>query len=174
MARIEQVMLRPEEPGDEAAIGAVLAAAFGRQDAADLVARLRAAAGLTISLVAVAGGAIAGHAALSPITIEGAEAGTRWFGLAPVAVRPDHQRQGIGTRLVEEILQQATALGASAVFVLGDPGYYWRFGFAEAGPQGWRCLYDAPSAAFRVALLGPRTDPPPPGVVRYHPAFDEP
>lgn len=165
--------LRPEEPGDEAAIGAALAAAFGRQGEADLVARLRATAVLTISLVAMADGEIAGHAALSPVMIEGAEVGARWLGLAPVAVRPGRQRQGIGTRLVEEILQQATALGASAVFVLGDPDYHRRLGFAEAGPQGWRCLYDAPSAAFRVALLGPWTDPPPAGAVRHHPALDE-
>jgi putative acetyltransferase len=60
--------------------------------------------------------------------------------------------------------------GAEAVFVLGRSSYYAPLGFAAAAPLGWRCTYDAPTSAFRVTRLGDAV--PPPGTVRYHPAFD--
>lgn len=163
--------LRLEQTGDAPEIAAVLTEAFRGADEAALVERLREAGALTVSLVALEHGRIEGHAALSPITIEGAPGSPRWLGLAPVAVRPGRQGRGLGRRLVEAALAQATALGGAAVFVLGHPDYYGSLGFTEAARSGWRCSYPAPSTAFRVRLLA-RDGLPPPGTVAYHPAFD--
>jgi predicted N-acetyltransferase YhbS len=163
--------LRLERTGDATEIAAVLTEAFGGADEAALVERLRAAGALTVSLVALEDGKIQGHAALSPVTIEGEPGSEHWLGLAPVAVRPGYQGRGLGRRLVEAALAQATARGTAAVFVLGHPGYYGSLGFTEAAGSGWRCSYPAPSAAFRVRLLA-QDGLPPPGTVAYHPAFD--
>ena len=98
-------------------------------------------------------------------------AGTRWLGLAPLAVRPEWQRQGIGTDLVHATLALAAAHQAAVVFVLGPPGYYGRLGFDAAAPLGWRCAYDVPEPAFRVHRTGVGARLPPPGIVTYHAAF---
>lgn len=167
----DEPLLRLEQAGDAAEIAAVLTEAFGGAGEAALVDRLREAGALTVSLVALENGGIQGHAALSPATIEGEPGSEHWLGLAPVAVRPGRQGRGLGRRLVEAALAQASSLGAAAVFVLGRPDYYARLGFTEAAGSGWRCSYPAPSAAFRVRLLA-RDGLPPPGTVAYHPAFD--
>jgi putative acetyltransferase len=167
-----RLTLRPEAPGDEAVIGSVVTAAFGQPDEAELVARLRSAGALAASLVAETEGRIVGHAALSPVTIAGAEGGARWLGLAPLAVSPDRQRHGIGRQLVAAALDTARAQGAAAVFVLGRPAYYGPLGFDQADALGWRCVYDVPPAAFRVARLVSGGEAPPPGLVGYHSAFE--
>ena len=68
-----------------------------------------------------------GHVAFSPVTIDGAQIG--WLGLGPLSVRPDLHRQGIGTALVQEGLERVRALGGKGCVLVGDPGYYRRFGF---------------------------------------------
>lgn len=169
---IAYLLVRPERPGDEPAVAAVLATAFGQPDEAALVARLCAAGALSASLVAEHRGAVIGHVALSPVTVDGAPGGGAWLGLAPLAVRPEQQGRGIGSALVAAALDAARGMGTAAVFVLGRSTFYDRFGFAEAAPLGWRCTYPAASAAFRVRQLDPSRAPPP-GIVRYHPAFDD-
>jgi putative acetyltransferase len=168
----DEIIIRPEEPGDETAIAEVVTAAFGQAAEADLVARLRAAGALTVSQVALRRGEIVGHVALSPVSAEDAVAGRRWLGLAPLAVRPDQQRCGIGGWLVQSAIDLAVEQGAVAVFVLGRPDYYDRLGFEEAAGPGWRCIYDVPAAAFRVWRVAGSPDLPPSGIVRYHSAFD--
>lgn len=166
------IALRPEEPGDIASITAVVAAAFETTAEARLVEALREAGALTVSLVALAGDRIVGHVALSPVAVGGASGGNRWLGLAPLAVLPGWQRQGIGGELVRAALAMAAARQAALVFVLGRPTYYERLGFEEAAPLGWRCVYEVPSPAFRVHRLGEGRRQPPPGTVTYHAAFD--
>lgn len=160
--------IRCERPGDAAAIAAVITAAFrnhahSQQTEAAIVAALRAESALAVSLVAVAGATIIGHAAFSPVTIDGADCG--WFGLGPVSVAPDRQRDGVGSALIREGLAQLQATGARGCVVLGNPRYYGRFGYrAIAGlvyPGG-------PAAAFQGLGFGGDA---PRGVVAYHPGF---
>lgn len=162
------IALRPERDGDAAAIRALIAAAFlgaehssGTEGA--IVDALRASDVLTISLVAEEDGVIVGHVAFSPVAIDGANLG--WFGLGPVAVSPDHQRRGIGARLIEAGLAQLRDTGAQGCVVLGDPAYYARFGF-ESDPA--LAYPDVPAEYFqRLVLAGAA----PKGEVAYHQSF---
>ncbi len=130
---------RPEHSEDRDAIQHVIAAAFGRRAEADLVDRLRIEAPVVASLVAVADGAIVGHALFSGVRVGAPDAalheGGAWprvASLAPLAVRPDAQRQGIGAALVRAGIHACADAGCVGVIVVGDPGYYERFGFAHA------------------------------------------
>ncbi|WP_162605146.1 GNAT family N-acetyltransferase [Geomonas oryzae] len=124
--------IRKERPEDAAAITRVVEAAFhshpySNQTEHILVERLRSAEALSISLVAVLDGAVVGHIAFSPVTIDGKPC--RWFGLAPVSVEPDHQGEGIGSMLIRAGLAQLERLGCDGCVLLGEPAYYGRFGF---------------------------------------------
>lgn len=164
------MQIRPETPQDAAAIAAIIKQAFaateyGYSGEAELVERLRALNGLALSMVAERNGELLGHIAFSPAQVNG-EAGP-WYLLAPVSVWPDFHRQGIGSALIRAGIDGLKGLGASACFVLRDPGYYKRFGFVS-DPQ----LSDTapePNAFFmRLMIKGT----PPIGKVTYHPAFD--
>ncbi len=167
------VTIRPEAPADAAPIGALLRAAFGGEAEAALVERLRAADALPLALVAEAPpGEVVGHVAFSPLPIA-TDAGeiVHALALAPLAVRPDWQRRGVGARLVREALDRLRASGAPLVVVLGDPAYYGRFGFRAEAAAGIRCPYAGP--ALQALSLHGRS---PAGIVgdaAYHPAFAE-
>ena len=168
-------LIRDEAPGDAAAIAAVLAAAFGQPPGgqpaeAELIAALRAAGALSLSLVAEASdGVPVGHVAFSPVTVDGRGA-DRLLGLAPLGVLPAWQGRGVGRALVKVGLARARAAGAELVFVLGEPAYYRRFGFRPAAERGIAWEHAAPAEAFMALALGPGVAPR--GVLRYHPAFD--
>ena len=147
----------------------MIAAAFGWLEEADLVHRLRAAGALAHSLVAEQDGALLGHVALSPVSVQGAFM-PGVLGLAPLAVHPDHQRQGTGSALVEAAIAAAKADGAKLIVVLGEPDYYRRFGFRPAGGLGFTCPWPQAGDAFQALVLRP---PAPRGLVRYHAAFDQ-
>lgn len=164
--------IRDEGPRDAAAIAAVLAAAFGHQAEAELVADLQAAGALSLSLVAeAADGAVVGYVAFSPVTVDGGGA-DRLLGLAPLAVSPSWQGRGIGAALVDAGLSRARAEGADLVFVLGEPAYYRRFGFRPAADRGVAWEHEAPAEAFMAVELRPGAGANWQGVLRYHPAFD--
>jgi putative acetyltransferase len=120
--------------------------------------------------VADDGGAIVGHILFSPVTVA-VDSGGPVLGLAPLAVRPERQREGIGSQLVRAGLAAARERGAEAVVVVGHPGFYPRFGFVPASRFGLRCEYNVADEVFmalelvRDALTGTA------GLVRYHPAF---
>ena len=116
--------VREEVATDHDAVRSIVEAAFGQRNEAALVDALRREGDAAISLVAIESGAVIGHIMLSRMT-----APLRALGLAPVSVSPRHQRRGGGSRLIQESLRLATAEGWEAVFLLGDPGYYSRFGF---------------------------------------------
>lgn len=123
-------MIRPAVPSDWPAIHAVETAAFGQPDEAELVDRLRADGDALVELVAEEAGEIVGHILFSPLA---ADTGAAFAALAPVAVRPDRQKDGLGGALIRAGLEACHALSIEAVILLGHPDYYPRFGFsAEA------------------------------------------
>jgi putative acetyltransferase len=164
------VLIRPERETDEAAVHAVNASAFETRVEADLVDALRRQAEPIVSLVAEDRGAIVGHIMFSPVTLSGHPA-LRLMGLAPMAVVPTHQRQGIGSALVTAGLEQCRRLGFAAVVVLGHPAYYPRFGFSPATRFGIGCEYDVPEDVFMVMELDAGALRGASGTVQYHTAF---
>ena len=157
--------IRPETPADRAAVHAVNLAAFGAPAEADLVERLHADGDAVISLVAIEDQAIVGHVMFSKMT-----APFRALGLAPVAVRPDRQGQGVGAALIREGLAQAAAAGWRGVFCLGNPAYYTPFGFDVALAGGFSSPYAGPYL-MALALNGPL--PATTGEIGYARAFSD-
>ena len=105
-----------------------------------------------------------GHVAFSPVSIDGIPG--RWYGLGPVSVRPDRQRRALGQALIRDGLDRLGAMAAGGCVVLGDPGYYGRFGF-RSDPELW--YGDVPAGYFqRLVLDGPA----PKGEVRFHASFE--
>ena len=164
--------IRPEAAEDRDAVFEIVKTAFGREAEALLVNRLRDAGQLAVSLVAAVDGGVVGHVAFSPMTLSVNPKGRRAIGLAPLAVLPELQRQGIGGRLVEAGLEQSAAQGWDLAFVLGDPGYYPHFGFMQASGHGLRWEGEAPLEAFMVKELRPGGLRNVSGTAGYHPAFD--
>ena len=157
------VTIRPERPGDEAGIADIVERAFGRPDEARLVERLRVDGDATISLVTEEDGAIVAHVLLSRM-----DAPLRALGLAPVSVAPERQRYGLGDTLVREALKAARSGGWEAVFVLGEPAFYRRFGFDAELAAGFVSPYAGPYL-MALALAGPL--PATHGRIDYAPAF---
>ena len=143
--------------------------AFGREAEARLVDALRAVPG-AFSLVAVTDGQIVGHIMFSPIRVEGSPEAPG-VGLAPMAVLPDVQRQGIGSELVRAGVAECRARGIGFVVVLGHPEFYPRFGFTAAADRGLSCEYPVPSEAFMVLELRSSALEGVGGLVKYDKAF---
>ncbi len=162
------ITLALEAPRDHAAVEALTDAAFGTPGEARLISALRGDPG-AISLVAAESGVIVGHILFSVIDVEG----TRAMALAPMAVRPDRQGQGIGTALVQGGLQACRDAGHRLVIVLGHPEYYPRFGFIPAQPLGILSPWPVGDAYFMVLALVPGALEGVAGTVVYPPAFAE-
>lgn len=164
--------IRSEHASDVQAVDAVVAAAFESRVEAELVVALRRSADPQLSLVAESEGQVVGHVFFSPVGIESGPPGLAAAQLAPLAVAPAHQRTGIGGALVREGLARCRAIGWSAVFLVGDPDYYGRFGFRSAGPSG----FSQPGAHDRflqLVELVPGALSEASGRIALHPAFDE-
>jgi putative acetyltransferase len=157
------MQVRREQPDDHAAIHALHAASFPTQAEANLVDRLRDAGDVAISLVAEDAGEIVGHVLFSPMS-----APFRALGLGPLAVAEASRRQGIAARLIEAGLAEARNTGWDAVFVLGDPAYYRRFGFSVKLAAGFGSPYAGPHF-MALALQGMLSRHE--GHVDYAPAF---
>lgn len=157
-------VLREARAADAAAIADLLRAAFGGETEAALVAALRAEGAVAAELVAEGPAGIAGHVMFTWAPVGAARAAA----LAPLAVAAPARRRGLGAALVREGLARCAAAGATAVLVLGDPGYYARFGFRPA--EGIAGAPWCGHPAFQVLSLVPGL-PPPRGEVRYACAF---
>ena len=169
------IEIREERPDDYEAVRRVNESAFEGPQEAALVDALRGAARPYVSLVAVETGRVVGHIFFSPVTIDsgGASEGAPLpaMGLAPMGVVPELQRRGTGSRLVRAGLEECRRAGCGAVFVVGHADYYPRFGFAPAGPRGFRCEYAVPAEVFMVTELVPGALAGRAGLVKYRPEF---
>ncbi|WP_319587622.1 N-acetyltransferase [uncultured Desulfobulbus sp.] len=162
------IVIRDEVDTDAAVIAEVTVAAFktleiSRHTEQFILDALRTAKALTVSLVAELEGKIVGHVAFSPVTIS--DNTPNWYGLGPVSVLPEYQRQGIGTALIREGLSRLSKLNASGCCLVGHPEYYRRFGFEN---RAGLVLEGVPPEVF-FAL--PLIVPPPQGFVHFHEAF---
>ncbi|KAF7764831.1 putative acetyltransferase [Pseudoalteromonas citrea] len=161
-------IIRREKTTDVQSIEAVTRYAFMNAAHSDgtehfIVEALRKAGALTVSLVAEQAGNVIGHVAISPVSIsDGSE---NWFGLGPVSVLPEFQGQGVGSELIREGLDILKALSANGCVVLGEPGYYARFGFKS---DTRLALDGVPAEYFTVLAFSHSLAV---GKVTYHEAF---
>ncbi|SEJ13412.1 Predicted N-acetyltransferase YhbS [Bhargavaea ginsengi] len=176
-----EITIRQSLPSDFESIRHVVAQAFrdvemSNQDEYVLVGRLRTSDAYVPELSIVAEnetGQIVGHILLSRISIVDGAKAEESLAMAPVSVLPNHQNQGIGSRLVRAALDRAKELGYGSVIVLGHPGFYPRFGFRKASEWGIRPPFDVPDNAFMALELQEGAFKQAGGVVRYPEPFNE-
>ena len=160
--------IRPEDPQDADTIRSLTETAFKPMSYSDgtegrIVDRLRRDGDLTLSLVAEEDGEIIGHVALSPVTIS--EAVGNWYGLGPISVVAERQRQGIGSALVAAGLARLREMGAAGVALTGNPAVYGPMGFRSGGLR-------YPDTAERNVMWQVLTGGAPSGDLAFAPAFD--
>jgi putative acetyltransferase len=167
------MQIRAEEPRDIPAIHSLNKIAFAGPTEADLVDQLRHSGTGFLSLVAEDEDIIVGHILFTSAVIEHDGKQVFGMGLAPLAVAPDRQRQGIGTALVEHGLGLLRKRGCPFVIVLGHPDYYPRFGFERASLHHLACQWEGvPDDAFMVLILDPAAMRGVSGFARYRDEFD--
>lgn len=163
------MQIRKEREEDLEAIRQVHREAFGRNEEAALVDRLRQDGGDSVSLVAEVETGIIGHVLFTEACLAPGSGTVAVGALGPIGVVPFWRRRGVAAALIREGLSLCWQQGWPAVIVLGDPAYYSRFGFARADAWCIRCEFDVPPEAFmilfRAAII------PGPAKARYHPAF---
>jgi len=162
-----QIEVRDERRGDVAAIRDVNRRAFAQDQEANIVDALRANGGALLSLVATLDGEIVGHIMYSPLTVVEATGAA----LGPMAVVPERQRQGIGSRLVEEGNRRLAQVGCPFVVVFGHAEFYPRFGFRPASRFGITCEWTVPDDVFMALMLGDGKAPGFGGLARYRAEF---
>jgi len=162
------MIIRKETVTDVDSITEVTIAAFktlpiSNQTEQFIIKALRLAGALTISLVAEIDGRVVGHIAFSPVSVS--DGTTGWYGLGPISVLPDYQKQGIGKSLIKKGLSLLKEMGGQGCALVGDPNYYKKFGFKnypelihEGIPQ-------------EVFLVLPFTEKVPKGIVVFHEGF---
>jgi putative acetyltransferase len=165
---MDKVSIRSETSADVSAIAEVTVAAFKTLAISNhteqfIIAALRDAKALTVSLVAEVDGRVVGHIAFSPVTIS--DGSPKWYGLGPVSVLPEFQRRGIGGALIREGISRLKNLGARGCCLVGHPGYYGRFGFKNV--RGL-VLEGVPEGVFFVLSLDGHI---PQGTVDFHVGF---
>ena len=174
--KFDSVMLSftRETDDDIASIGQVVTTAFGDMKVAELVETIRNSSNFIpeLSLVAVENEDVLGHILFSRLVIEAQEQTVPALALAPLAVTPMRQRQGIGSQLVQVGLSQCHELEHRIVVVVGEPHYYGRFGFQRASRFGLQSSLSFPDEVFMVLELKPGTLMGVSGIVRY-PAYFE-
>jgi len=164
----QNIIIRDETPKDVLAITDVTVAAFATLEISQhteqfIIEALRAARALTVSLVAELEGRVVGHIAFSPLNVPDGASG--WFGLGPVSVLPEFQRQGIGGALIREGIARVKAFGAKGCCLVGHPEYYRQFGFVN--PEGLGHEGVPPEVFFALLFDGHV----PQGTVKFHEGF---
>jgi putative acetyltransferase len=145
------IEIREERPDDVEAIHDVNKRAFGQDQEGNIVDALRSNGAALLSLVATLDGRVVGHIMYSPITV-GDVTGAA---LGPMAVLPERQREGIGSKLIEAGTRKLKDAGYPFIIVLGHASYYPRFGFKPASSFGIKCEWDVPADVFMLLVLDP-------------------
>jgi len=144
------IEIREERLDDVATIREVNQCAFGQDQEANIVGALRSNGAVLLSLVATLNGRVVGHIMYSPITVGDKVMGAA---LAPMAVLPEHQREGIGSKLVEAGTRKLKEAGYPFIIVLGHANFYPRFGFKPASGFGITCEWEVPDEVFMLLVL---------------------
>lgn len=163
-----KVAIRSETNADVNAITDVTLAAFKTLEISNhteqfIIAALRAANALPVSLVAEVNGRVVGHIAFSPVAIS--DGNRNWYGLGPVSVLPEYQRQGIGKALMQEGLSRLKDMNAQGCCLVGHPEYYKKFGFKN---MPGLVLEGVPQEFFFALAFAEHA---PQGAVTFHDAF---
>jgi putative acetyltransferase len=168
------VTIRPEHPDDIVSVRALNEKVFGQPTEAAIVDSIRATCPDAVSLVAVDDSQIVGHIFFSPVFVSGERGTIQGMGLAPMAVLPERQRQGVGSKLVQAGIDVIRERNCPLIIVLGHPEYYPRFGFVPASLHGLSCQWDGvPDEAFMALILDEATMTNVSGTIRYRDEFDQ-
>jgi putative acetyltransferase len=165
---MREIVIRSETGADVSAIAEVTVAGFKTLAISNhteqfIIAALRAAKALKVSLVAELDGRVVGHVAFSPVRIS--DGSQNWYGLGPVSVLPEYQRQGIGKALIQEGLSILKDLNAQGCCLVGDPQYYRQFGFRNISGL----IHEGvPQEVFLALSLDEHA---PQGIVMFHDGF---
>ena len=166
-------MIREEQQQDIPGIRDVNKRAFGQSQEADVVDKLRRSCNDLLSMVAVVNNRVVGHVLFSPATVASEVRTVEGMALAPMAVLPEYQRQGIGSELIRAGVARLASRGCPFVIVLGHAEYYPRFGFEPASRYGIRCEWEVPDDVFMILLLDNAAMRGVSGVARDRPEFAE-
>jgi putative acetyltransferase len=169
----KMITIRGEQREDAPAVREVHLQAFGQSLEADLVDKLRQGCDALCALVAVMGDQIVGHILFSPVAIEGQGQTMQGMALAPMAVLPECQQQGIGSQLVQTGIEALKRAECPFIILVGHPTYYPRFGFEPAKRYGIRSEWEVPDDAFMVLVLNEKQRDGLSGVAKYRPEFSE-
>lgn len=169
------ITIRKEENRDRKLVSLIYKAAFGQATEADLVEALHKSCPNRLALVAEELGQVVGHILFTPATIT-TDSGKNitGMGLAPIAVTPDLQGQGIGARLVTVGLAILKEQRCPFIIVLGHPRYYPHFGFVPAEQYNIRCQWpDVPSEAFMILIMDEKVMSEVSGIASYREEFNQ-
>ena len=168
------IEVRFERPKDIDEVRLLNEKAFGQPIEGRIVDKLRKSCKGILSLVAISNNKVIGHILFSPVTIETQSGVIEGMGLAPMAVSPELQNQGIGSKLVKEGLRIINNTKYPFVSVLGHEKYYPRFGFKRASKYGLKSQWEGvPDEAFMVMILNDSVMKRVSGIVSYRDEFDE-
>jgi putative acetyltransferase len=144
------IEIREERADDVPAVRDLNRRAFGQDQESNIVDALRANGAALLSLVATVNDRVVGHIMYSPVTVGGNVNGA---GLGPMAVVPEYQRQGVGSKLMEAGNRKLKNMGCPFIIVVGHAEYYRRFGFRPASEHGIKCEWDVPDDVFMLLVL---------------------
>ena len=167
------ITIREEQPQDIKAIHKVNKLAFGQTLEASLVDKLRQNCDDLLSLVALIQNRIVGHILFSPAVIESPQRTIHGMALAPMAVLPEYQLQGIGSKLVQTGIENLKKREYPFIIVLGHAEYYPRFGFEPASRSGIRSEWEVSDDVFMILLLNESHMKGVSGLAKYRPEFAE-
>ncbi len=168
------IKIREERVEDYKAVREINDNAFGQPEEGRIVDKIREACGKIISLVAVEDEKVVGHIFFSPAVINYNGKAIKGMGLAPMAVHPDYQNNGIGSLLVNEGIKRVKETSSTFIIVLGHEKYYPRFGFETASKFGIKPQWKGvPDEAFMIMILDKEAMAGVSGVATYKKEFDE-